>query len=263
MSIDSSKIGINRTAFREGLHDGIPIGLGYFAVSFALGVAARSAGMNPLQGFVVSLLCLASAGEYAGFLVIAAGSSYWEIALITLVANARYLLMSTAISQRLDPKMKPIHRFFIAEFITDEIFAVEIARPGYLNPFFTYGAGAVAAPLWALGTTMGIIAGNLMPVRAVSALSVALYGMFLAVTIPAARKDRVIAGLILFSYLSSWLFSVLPFLRSLSSGNRTIILTVALSASSALLFPAEEEIDRADSDEPRREIESQRSEAGP
>ena len=220
---------------------GIPIGLGYFAVSFALGVAARDAGLNPAQGFIASILCLASAGQYAGFSCIAALSGYAEIALITLVINARYLLMSTAVSQRLDPEMPYRHRFGIAYFITDEIFAVEIAREGYLNPFFTYGTGVVAAPLWALGTALGILAGNLMPARLVSALGVALFGMFLAVIIPPARKDRVILALVAVSFAASYAASRLPVIRTFSPGNRIILLTVVLAAAAAVLFPHSDE----------------------
>jgi len=231
----------DRTAFREGTRDGIPIGLGYFAVAFALGVAARDAGLNPFQGFMASIMCLASAGQYAGFSVIAARAPYLEMILITAVINARYLLMSTAISQRLSPKMKFFHRPLMAWFITDEIFAVEIAREGYLNPWYTYGAGIVAAPMWAAGTAIGILAGNLMPARIVSALSVALFGMFLAVIIPAAKKDRTVAALIIVSFLLSFTFSKLKPFANLSSGNRVIILTVVISAVFAALFPRTEE----------------------
>lgn len=231
----------NSTAFREGMRDGIPIGLGYFAVAFALGVAARGAGLSPVQGFVASILCLASAGEYAGFTVIAAAAPMFEMVLITLVINARYLLMSTAISQKLAEDIKPLHRLGIAYFITDEIFAIETRQKGNLNPFYTYGAGAVAAPLWAIGTALGILVGNLMPIRLVSALSVALFGMFLAVIIPPARKDRIILALVTVSFAASYACSRLPYLRSLSSGNRIILLTVLLSALAAVLFPHTQE----------------------
>ena len=224
-------------AFRAGMKDGIPIGLGYFAVAFALGVAARDAGLSPVQGFVASILCLASAGEYAGFTVIAALAPMFEMVLITLIINARYLLMSTAISQKLSKDINPVHRFGIAYFITDEIFAIEMRQEGNLNPFYTYGAGCVAAPLWAIGTALGILVGNLMPVRLVSALSVALFGMFLAVIIPPARKDRVILGLVIVSFAASFIAAKLPYLSSLNSGNRIIILTVVLSAAAAILFP--------------------------
>ena len=227
----------NSTAFREGMRDGVPIGLGYFAVAFALGVAARDAGLSPVQGFVASILCLASAGEYAGFTVIAAASPMFEMALITLIINARYLLMSTAVSQKLSEKIRPVHRLGVAYFITDEIFAIEMRQKGYLNPFYTYGAGAVAAPLWAIGTSLGILVGNLMPARLVSALSVALFGMFLAVIIPPARKNRIILGLVIVSFLASYAASRLPYLGNLSSGNRIILLTVVLSAAAAVLFP--------------------------
>ena len=233
----------NQEAFREGMKDGIPIGLGYFAVAFALGVAARDAGLSPVQGFFASILCLASAGEYAGFTVIAAGSPMVEMALITLVINARYLLMSTAVSQKLSGKISPVHRFGVAYFITDEIFAIEMRQKGNLNPFYTYGAGAIAAPLWAAGTALGILVGNLMPLRLVSALGVALFGMFLAMIIPPALKDKVILGLVLVSFAASFAVSKLPYLCRISSGNRVILLTVLLSAAAAVLFPKPPEDD--------------------
>lgn len=233
----------NQEAFREGMKDGVPIGLGYFAVAFALGVAARDAGLSPVQGFIASILCLASAGEYAGFTVIAAASPMFEMVLITLIINARYLLMSTAVSQKLSEKIRPVHRFGVAYFITDEIFAIEMRQKGNLNPFYTYGAGTVAAPLWAIGTALGILVGNLMPVRLVSALSVALFGMFLAVIIPPARKDRIILVLVIISFAASFAASRLPYLNLLSTGNRIILLTILLSACAAILFPHPEEED--------------------
>lgn len=234
---------LNRTAFGEGIRDGIPIGLGYFAVSFSLGIAAKNAGLSPFQGFLASLLCNASAGEYAGFTLIAAGAAYMEMAIVTLIANARYLLMSCAMSQRLNPDMPGYHRLFMAFHITDELFGIAIARPGCLNPYYSYGAVLVAGPCWAFGTALGAAAGSLLPLRLVSAFSVALYGMFLAVIIPAARKNRVVAGLIICCFIASYCAAYLPVFSKISSGTRTIILTLVLSTAAALLFPktAEEE----------------------
>ena len=227
----------NKAAFIDGLHDGFPIGLGYFAVSFSLGITARNAGLNPFESFLMSLLCNASAGEYAGITVIAARATYIEIAIITLIANARYLLMSFALSQRMSPDTKIRHRLLVGFDVTDEIFAITIARDGYINPFYTYGAIVMAAPFWAIGTALGNIAGNLLPLRIVSALSVALYGMFLAVIIPPARKSKVIAILIIVCFGASFAASYLPGISSVSSGTRTIILTVVLSSAAAILFP--------------------------
>ena len=165
----------NRRAFRDGARDGVPIALGYFAVSFSLGIVARNVGMTPIQGMITSALCNASAGEYAGFTMIAAGAAYIEMAIVTLIANARYLLMSCAMSQRMDPDMPFFHRLLMAFDITDELFGITIARPGCLNPWYMYGAIALALPGWAVGTALGALAGNLMPWRLVSAFSVALY----------------------------------------------------------------------------------------
>lgn len=228
---------------KEGFRDGIPIGLGYLAVSFSLGVAARNAGLSAFQGFLVSLLNNASAGEYAGFTVIAANGAYFEIFLMTLIANARYLLMSCALSQKFSPDTPLIHRIFVGYDVTDEIFGITIARPGMLDPFYSYGAILIAAPAWAGGTALGVIAGNLLPARAVSALSVALFGMFLAVIIPPARKNRVIALFVLVSFTASFAATYLPLISQLSGGTRTIILTVLISAIAAILFPVNEEED--------------------
>lgn len=236
----------SRQALQDGMRDGIPIGLGYFAVSFSLGIAAKNAGLTPFQGFLASLLCNASAGEYAGFTLIAAGATYLELAIVTLIANARYLLMSCAMSQRLDPDMPGFHRPLMAFHITDELFGIAIARPGCLNPFYSYGAVLVAAPCWAIGTALGAIAGGLLPLRLVSAFSVALYGMFLAVIIPAARQSKVIAGLIALCFAASYGAAHLPVVSRISGGTRTIILTVALSAAAALLFPKNTEEDGSD-----------------
>ena len=142
----------NKTAFRDGMRDGIPIGWGYLAVAFSLGIAARNAGLNAAQACLASLLCNASAGEYAGFTVIAANASYIEMAFLTLIANARYILMSCAMSQRMSPSTGSFHRIIMGFDITDELFGIAMARPGSLNPYYTYGAMLVSIPMWAAGT---------------------------------------------------------------------------------------------------------------
>ncbi len=236
----------NKIAWLRGMRDGIPIGLGYLAVSFSLGLFAKNAGLTPFQGFLASFLCNASAGEYAGFTLIAASASYLEMALVTLIANARYLLMSCAMSQRMRPDTPLLHRFFMAYDITDELFGIAIARPGCLNPFYTYGAVFIAIPFWAIGTALGAFAGNIMPLRLGSALSVALYGMFLAVIIPPARKNKILAGILLFCFAASCAAAYLPFLSEMESGLRTILLTVLISAAAAVLFPRKEKEDTPD-----------------
>lgn len=226
--------------FLEGVRDGTPIGLGYFAVAFALGLAARGAGLTAFQGFLASLLNNASAGEYAGFGAIREGLPYWQTALVTLVANARYLLMSCALSQRFAPETPFYHRILIGFDLTDELFGITVARPGPVVPHYSYGAMLMALPGWSLGTMAGIMASHLLPERLVDALGVALFGMFLAIIIPPARKSRVIAGLVAASFAASYAFARLPGLRDLSGGTRTVILTLLLAGLAAAFFPAPE-----------------------
>lgn len=229
----------NKRAFYDGIKDGFPIGLGYFAVSFSIGVAAKNAGMTAFQGFLASILCNASAGQYVGFTLIAANAAYWEIIVATFITNARYLLMSCAMSQRLSPDIPVVHRFLMAYDVADELFGIAISRPGYLNPYYTYGAVLAAAPFWAIGTALGVIVGNMLSMKIVSALSVALFGMFLAVIIPPAKKDKVIAGLVAICFICSYASTKLPYIASISDGTRTIILTTAIASIAAIIFPKE------------------------
>jgi len=238
------------SVFREGIRDGAPIGLGYFAVAFSLGIAAKSAGLTAFQGFLASLFNNASAGEYAGFTVIREQAPYLEIALITLIANARYLLMSCALSQRFAPGTPLWHRMLIGFDVTDELFGITIARPGAVQPRYFYGAMVLALPGWSLGTMVGVLAGNWLPGRIVEALGVALFGMFIAVIIPPARKNRVIAWLVAASFGASFLCSRLPLIRELSAGTRTILLTVILAGLAAWFHPVPEETADAESEAP-------------
>ena len=230
----------NRQWYARGLKAGVPIGLGYLAVAFTLGIAAKNAGLTAFQATLTSFLINASAGEFVGFTLIGAGASYLEVAIMELVANARYLLMSFSLSQKLSPKTGIGHRMLIGWYVTDEVFGVSISAPGYLNPFYTYGAISLACPGWAIGTCLGVIVGNILPASLVSALSVGLYGMFIAIFVPPSKTSKVIAGLVLVSMALSFAFNRIPVFDGVSSGIKTIILTVAISAAAALLFPIRE-----------------------
>ena len=227
--------------FRQGLCSGIPIGLGYLAVSFSLGIAAKNAGITPVQGFLASLFTLASAGEKAGFIVIAEQSGLLVMAMMILVANCRYCLMSCAMSQRVDPALGTGHRLLMGALITDEIFAASIAREGYMKPAYTYGLACSSVLPWAVGTWLGIVMGSLLPEKLVQALAVSLYGMFIAIIIPPARKDRVIFALVAVSFVLSFLCTYLPGIREMSEGVRVIGLTLLIAGAAALLFPVKEE----------------------
>ncbi len=227
----------DKKRFREGIRDGIPIGLGYFAVSFTLGIAAKNAGMTAVQAAVTSALINASAGEFIGFTLIAARAGYLEVMVMEAVANARYLLMSCALSQKIAPTTGLLHRMLIGFYVTDEIFGVSIARKEELKPAYSYGVILMAAPGWTLGTFLGVLVGNILPIRLVSALSVALYGMFVAVFIPPAAKSRIITGLVAVSFGASFLVHRLAVFSNLSSGVKIILLTLVISLAAALLFP--------------------------
>lgn len=220
---------------------GIPIALGYFAVSITIGIAASKAGFSAFQGTLTSFLINASAGEYIGFTLIAAGSGYIEVFLIEAIANARYMLMSASLSQKLQSNTGIAQRMLLGFCITDENFGVSIAQEGKLDPFYTYGVATVAIPGWSLGTLFGIILGDVLPVSLLGALGVSLYGMFISVFIPEAKKNKIVLCLVAISFAASYAASAIPLFAGISDGIKIIVLTVVISLAAAILFPVKEE----------------------
>ena len=228
-----------------GLRIGIPIAMGYLAVAFSLGIIAAKAGLTAPEGFLSSFFTRASAGEYGTYMLVAAQAAYVEVVAMCLVANLRYMLMSAALSQKIAPGTSWLHRILMACCVTDEIFGISIAHPGYTPPAYTYAAALLSSLFWAMGCAGGIIAGSLLPQPMVTALSMSLYGMFLAIILPPARSDRHVLYALVASFVLSGLCAVAPVVSGWSSGMRTVVLTIVISAVAAWLQPVRTEGDGA------------------
>ncbi len=226
--------------FTCGLRDGIPIALGYFAVSFSLGITMVSAGISALQGAVMSITNVTSAGEFAGVRVIAAGGTLIEMALTQFIINLRYALMSMSLSQKLDREMPFWQRFVIAFANTDEIFAVAMNHQKSLTLPYMIGLQSLPILGWTAGTFLGAAACGLMPASVSVAMNVMLYGMFIAIVFPVAKKSKPALVVSLLAVFLSCLFRYAPFLQGVSEALSIIICTAAAAALGAVLFPVED-----------------------
>ena len=226
-------------SFKKGLLHGIPIALGYFSVSFGFGIMAVQAGLSVLAAAGISITNLTSAGQAAGVGIIASGGSLIEMALTQFIINLRYSLMSISLSQKLDPSFRTPARLLAAYGITDEIFAVAASQKGLLSPAYMYGLILISALGWTGGTLFGAALGSILPVTLTLALGILLYGMFLAIIIPPAKKDYKILIVILLAALLSCLFKYV--FTSISSGFSIIICAIVSSVIGALFFPIKEE----------------------
>ncbi len=230
----------NWVYFFRGMQAGIPIGLGYFAVSFAFGIQAVQLFIKPYQAFILSATNLTSAGQVAALTVIESAGTLLTMAATQLVINLRYCLMSCSLAQKLDPRTPFYHRFIMAGGVTDEIFGVSIGAPGALSPFYVYGMMVLAIPGWAMGTLFGALAGNIFPATLTNALGMALFAMFVAIVIPATKADRRV---LLVSLAAIFLSCLLTFAKDwipLSPGMRVIVVTVVVAGVAAVLCPLEE-----------------------
>lgn len=227
--------------FKQGIKDGSAIGIGYFSVSFTFGIAAVASGLNWWQALVVSVMNVTSAGQFAGITIMAAVGSYIEMAISQFIINLRYALMSISLSQKVTREFNTPKKMLLGFCVTDEIFAVSMSREGEVSS--KYFAGLVVLPLlgWHLGTVSGAILGDVLPNNIVSALGLAIYGMFIAIVVPVTKKDRNVLLIVLLAVALSFCLYYLPGLNQISSGFAIIICAVIASAIGAWLFPVKEE----------------------
>ena len=228
-------------SLRQGIRHGIPIGLGYLSVSFAFGMKAVGDGLTVLQAVLISMTNLTSAGQIAALPLMVGGASLAEMALTQLTINLRYALMSLSLSRKLDGSMGTLQRLIFSFANTDEIFAVSSSQPGKVGKYYLYGLMLAPWIGWSLGTFLGAAAGTLLPVFVRTALGIAIYGMFLAIILPPARKNGHVCFVVLVAVALSLCFHYIPGLNQVSSGFVIIICGVLAAAAGAWLFPAEEE----------------------
>ena len=232
---------MNWNAYRTGVRRGLPVGVGYFSVSFGFGAMAAAQGIRALDAGLISVTNLTSAGQFAGLTLIVAGAGLLELILTMLVINSRYALMSLALSQRMGQRIGFLPRLLIAFFNTDEIFALAMAEKQPLTVPFLLGLGLTPILGWTAGTLCGALAGSVLPVAIRTALGVMLYGMFIAIVVPPAKQEKPVLVTAVLALVCSCLFRWMPVLNRVSAGIAIVICTVVAAAVCAWLFPVEEE----------------------
>lgn len=232
---------MNWNEFTQGLRRGTPVGMGYLSVSFGFGTLAASQGIRVLDAALISATNVTSAGQFAGLTLILAAAGLWEVILTQIIINSRYALMSLALSQRMGEKIGLLPRLFIAFMNTDEIFALAMSRKEPLTVPYLLGLGALPFVGWTGGTLLGALAGSVLPQNIRTALGVMLYGMFVAIVVPPAKKERPVLFCVILALVCSSLLDWVPCLRNISAGVAIVIATVMAAAAAALLFPIKEE----------------------
>ena len=228
-------------AFRRGFNAGLPIGLGYFSVSLSFGILAISYGFTWWQAVLISMLTVTSAGQFAGIGIMCSPGQYIAMLVSQLTINVRYSMMAVSLSQKADSSIGKIWRWILGFFITDEIFAVAAAERELSRPFFL-GLTVLPYTGWALGTLCGALVGNILPQRLMNALCIALYGMFVAIVVPVARKERSVLAVVVLAAAVSCLFTWLPGLKEISSGISVSLCAILAAAAGAAMFPVKEDV---------------------
>lgn len=232
---------MNWNEYSLGVRRGMPVGVGYLSVSFGFGTLAASQGIRVLDAFLISATNVTSAGQFAGLTLMLAGAGLWEVILTQLIINSRYALMSLALSQRMGEKIGLIPRLLVAFMNTDEIFALAMSRKKPLTVPYLLGLGLLPFLGWTAGTVLGALAGSVLPEAIRTALGVMLYGMFIAIVIPPAKKERPVLAAVLIALVCSCLLDWVPVFEKVSAGIGIVICTVLAAEICAALFPISEE----------------------
>ncbi len=227
----------------RGVRAGVPIGLGYFPVSFSFGIMAVSMGLHAWQAIIISMLTLTSAGQLSGIHTMMLPAAYAEMLISQLTINVRYSFMSVSLSQRTEEKFRGIFRFLLGFFITDEIFAVASMEKTVTRSYFL-GLGTMPFIGWTLGTTLGSLLGNVLPQIVMSALCIAIYAMFVAIIVPQMKIEKPLLAVVGVSVALSTAFYYLPYLSEISAGLSISICAILSAVFGALVFPKKQEIEQ-------------------
>jgi predicted branched-subunit amino acid permease len=226
--------------FLRGLRAGVPVGIGYLSVSFTFGIMAVSYGLAWWQALLISMSTVTSAGQLAGIGIMSCGGTYLELLVSQLTINLRYSFMSVSLSQKTDSKFKGIWRLLLGFFMTDEIFAVASSNKSVSRIYF-FGLSVAPYIGWSGGTLFGALLGGVLPTRIMSALGIAIYGMFVAIVVPDAKRERPVLIASIFAIALSCTFYFAPVLKALPMGITISICAIVAAAACAILFPVKEE----------------------
>lgn len=229
-----------KSEYKDGFRKGIPIGAGYLAVSFSFGIWAVSSGVPVWLTTLTSASNLTSAGQFAGVGLMVAGASLIEIGLSVFIINIRYMLMSLALTQKLQPGIKLYQKLIFGFGVTDEVFAIASTREREITAHYMYGLITTPIIGWTLGTFLGAALGNILPPRLGDAMGIALYAMFVAIIIPPAKKNLSIFGAIAISVAVTCFIKYVPFCHKITEGFAMIIATFAGAGIMAWLKPIDE-----------------------
>lgn len=223
--------------YKQGLRDGIPIALGYFFVSFSFGITGVAQGLYWWEVTLISMLNLTSAGQFAGMKIMLGGGSLAELAISQVVINLRYSLMSISLSQKVDGKFRGFYRWTLGFGITDEIFGVSMNRNKEVSRSYFLGLMTLPYVGWAGGTLCGGVFGSILPSGITEVMSIAIYGMFIAIVVPKAKSDLHVLWVVLIAVAISCLLFYVPAFSKISVGTSIIICALVASVIGAVLFP--------------------------
>lgn len=231
--------------FIRGVRGGIPIGMGYLPVSFSFGIMAVSCGLEWWQALLISMTTLTSAGQLAALGVMVHPGQYIEMLVSQLTINLRYSFMSMSLSQKTTPEFRGVRRWLLGFFMTDEIFAVASAEQQVSTKFFM-GLAVMPYIGWATGTLLGSVLGNILPPLVMNALCLAIYGMFLAIIAPVARRSVAVLSVVGVAVALHVAFYYVPGLNTISSGLSISICAIVAAVFGALVFPVEDREEAAE-----------------
>ena len=170
------------------------MGLAVFGFGISFGVLARAAGMGVWAPIVMSASTFAGSAQFAAMSIAGAGGTLAAAIGAALLLNARYVPIGISVSPSLSGGVGS--RFVQGQLTVDESWALAATGDGRFDPRTLVAAGLALYMGWVSGTTIGVVAGNVLGDPSKLGLDAAFPALFLALLAPqlTTPRERAVAG---------------------------------------------------------------------
>ncbi|WP_071459096.1 AzlC family ABC transporter permease [Bacillus massilinigeriensis] len=212
----------NDGEFREGLHSGVSIFIGYLPVAMTFGLIAKATGLTLIETVMMSLLVFAGAAQYIALSLLAAGTGMLEIVLTTFIVNIRHFLMAASLNEKAE-RGSVFGKVIYAFGITDETFTVASMRQKVITTSYMLGLVSISYFSWVINSGLGYLLGSGLPKILQDSMSIALYAMFIGLLVPSMKKGVKVVFL---AALAACLNSIFTIGKLLPSGWAIVAATI-------------------------------------
>ncbi|MEG1641903.1 MAG: AzlC family ABC transporter permease [Synergistaceae bacterium] len=229
--------------FINGVKVGTPIAIGYIPGAAAFGILAKTASLTLWESLFMSAVVFAGASQFVAINLYLAGSALPEIVFATAMINLRHIMLSSSLSKRIKSKIPLLKKFWIFFQLTDESFSVaSMQKEESLSANFVIGVNFPGHFTWIFGSYLGWWGTSFLPHTIQLCMGIAIYALFLALLVPAAKASKAALIVTLSAMSISAVIKWTPLSTFFNKGIGIMISATIGASVGAYFFPINKEV---------------------